>query len=337
MAQPTVGSIHINKPLSTISIAYMQEDSNFIADRAFPIVPVQHQSDIYYLYNRDAWFRDDATQRAPGTESAGTGWTVSNTTYNCAVDAVHTDINEQQRANADSVFDLDRDGTLLVSKQLQIRKEKKWVTAYFGTGLWTGNGGSDMTGVTSAPGANQFLRWDQAGSTPIEDVQTQIINIAQLTGYRPNKLVISPFVGKALRNNPEILDRVKYVQKAFIRNEQLAEAFGVDEVLEPFAIQNTAQEGAALSMSFIYGKNALLLYAAPNPGLLIPSAGYTFAWTNYVPYLKAGNDGNRLAGSVRIKKFPMWALESDRIEGEMSFTFQQVGSDLGVFFNTAVS
>jgi hypothetical protein len=337
MPSPTLSDIHVNRPLSQISVAYLQQDRNFVADRVFPIVPVPFKSDRYYTYHRDAWFRSDATERAPGTESAGTGWTLdNNSTYSCRVYAEHTDISEQIYANADSVLNMDRDGTMLITKQLQILKESIFITNFFGTGLWTGNGASDMTGVTASPGANQFLRWDQAGSTPIEDVQTQILNVAQLTGYRPNKLVIGPYVWKALRNNAEIIDRVKYVQKGFLTEANLAEAFGVDEVLVPMATQNTAVEpaaptlnGSTLSMSFMYPKSALLVYAAPNPGLMQPSGGYTFAWTGLMPFAGGGH--------VTVSKFYLNWLKAWRLECEMAMDLKQIASDMGVFFTTAVS
>jgi hypothetical protein len=73
---PTAGDVHVNHFLSDLSVAYIQKQSSFIADKVFPVVPVEHQSDRYPVYNKDDWFRDEAQERAPGTESAGGGYEV---------------------------------------------------------------------------------------------------------------------------------------------------------------------------------------------------------------------------------------------------------------------
>jgi hypothetical protein len=79
MPQPTQGSVHVNRPLTMISVAYMQDQAEFIADKVFPVVPVDKQSDLYYVYTKNDWFRDEAKPRAAGTESAGGGYNLSTT------------------------------------------------------------------------------------------------------------------------------------------------------------------------------------------------------------------------------------------------------------------
>ena len=57
----------------------MQEAGNFVADQVFPNIPVSMQSDRYYTYDRGYFNRDEMQERAPGTESAGSGYEVDNT------------------------------------------------------------------------------------------------------------------------------------------------------------------------------------------------------------------------------------------------------------------
>ena len=107
MPQPTASDVHVNAPLTNISIAFLQDLDGFVARKVFPEVPVKKQSDRYYVYDKKQWFRSDAKVRAPGTESAGSGFTVDNTpTYFCSVRAVHKDVDDQIRSNADAVIDL---------------------------------------------------------------------------------------------------------------------------------------------------------------------------------------------------------------------------------------
>ena len=99
MPQPTRSDVHVNAPLTQISIAFLQDMSGFVARKAFPSLPVKKQSDRYYVYDKKQWFRSDARIRAPGTESAGSGFTVDNTpSYYCDVRAVHKDVDDGMRA-----------------------------------------------------------------------------------------------------------------------------------------------------------------------------------------------------------------------------------------------
>jgi len=327
MAQPTGSDLHVNVPLTNISVAYMQNANEFIADKVFPVVPVSKQSDLYYKYDKGNWFRTAAQERAPSTESAGTSWTITTDSYGAKVYAVHKDIADQDRARQDTpVLDLDRDGTEIVSRDLMILREKKFIAGYFGTSLWTGM--ADQTGVSTGPTTNQFLQWNASASTPIEDIRNARYAIAQKTGLMPNTLVVGPQVHQKLMDHPEILDRIKYTQRGQITAELIASMFEIDRYLVPMVVENTAAEAATDSISFMYGKGAFLGYSAPNPGLMTPSAGYIFSWTGY---LGAGAYGNR------ITRFRMEHLKSDRVEGEMAFDVKQVAADLGVFFTTAVA
>ena len=75
-------------------------------------------------------------------------------------------------------------------------------------------------------------------------------------------------------------------------------------------------------MNYLISNQALLVYAAPAPSIMKPSAGYTFAWSGL---FGAGAFGNR------VSSFRMEHLKSDRIEGEMAYDMKLVGADLGVY------
>ena len=327
--QPTPGDVHVNTPLTNISIAFVQNASNFVAARVFPNIPVSKQSDRYYTYDRGEFNRDEMVERAPGTESSGGGYKLDNTpTYYCPVYAFHKDIPDQVRSNADAVLNQDREATIFVTQKALIKREKLWASGYFGSGIWT----NDWAGVASAPSGAQVLRWSDANSNPIEDVRMARRTILQSTGFEPNKLTLGRAVYDALLDHPDIVDRIKYGQTpgapARASIEALTRLFEVDEILISNAIENTAKEGQTASHAFIAGKHALLTYSAPTPGLMTPSAGYTFSWTGH---MGAGNEGGR------IKQFRMENLASDRVEIEMAWATKVVAPDLGFFFGSIVA
>jgi hypothetical protein len=293
----------------------------------FPRVPVSKKSDKYFRYPREYFLRDEMQQRAPGTESAGVTYKLEQDSYSCDVWALHLNVADQVRDNADTPLQPDREATELLTQQALLRREKSWAAAYFATGIWT----NERAGVASGPTGTQFLRWDEAASTPIEDVRTAKRTVHQSTGMRPNKLVLGRAVYDALLDHPDLVGRVDRGQTtgtALVMRQTLAALFELDEVLVMDGIENTAAEGAAGSYSFIGGKHALLVYAPPSPSLMVPSAGYTFVWSGFIG---AGNMGNR------IKRFRMEHLSSDRIEIETAFDQKLVAADLGAFFLNAVS
>jgi hypothetical protein len=334
MAQPTAGDVHVNVPLTNISTAFIQSASDFIADSVFPNIPVTNQSNRYWTYDQAYWFRSEAQLRGISSESAGSGFTVDSTpNYFCSVQAVHKDVDDQIRANTDSPLDADRDATMFVSQQMMIKRDIDWAAKFFTTGIWagvTGSAGTDVTGnsSTTAYGSNTVKQWDLSGSDPIADINHYRLTVKSLTGYYPNVLVVGAQVDAMLRQHSLILDRIKYTQKGIVTSDLLAALFGVDKYVVASAVQNTGKEGGTAAYSFIFGKAALLLYAAPSPGLMTPSAGYTFSWNGYL--------GASAFGS-RIKRFRMEHLSSDRIEAEMAYDMKLVAANLGVYFTTIVS
>ncbi len=329
MYTPTPGDVHVNTPLTQISIAYLQQQDQFVAAQICPVIPVEKQSDRYYVYNRGDFFRDQMQKRAPGTPAASTGYRLDNTpTYFADVWAEAKPIPDQLRGNADAVLNMDRDATEFLTQQALIRREKIFAGNLFTTGKWK----TDMVGQAANPGAGQFLQWNDGASTPIEDVRAGKLAIKQATGYPANTLVISEPVWLKLVDHPDLVDRVKYGQTnggpARITREALAAIVEIDRILVMGAIENTAGEGATDSHSFIGGKNALLAHVAPSPGLLTPSAAYTFGWTGY---LGAGNEGNR------VKRYRWEIIASDIVEIEMAFDIKLVASELGYFFSGAIA
>lgn len=313
-AQPTVADVHINRPLTDLSVAFMQDAKDFVADRVFPTVPVAKQSDLYFVYERADWFRSQAERRAPGTESAGSGWNVATQSYFAHKYAIHKDVSDDIRANADAAIRIDQDATQFVTQQLLLIRETTWMENYFVTGVWTNE---------STPGT----LWSAGGSTPIEDIRAEIINVKAATGYRPNVVVMAPTVWAVLQDHPDFVARVNAGQTpggpATMNLAAFAAVLEVDEAMVAWGVSNTALEGAAEATAFIAGDHLLLAYRAPAPSLLQPSAGYTFAWTGL---LGAGAFGNR------IKRFRIERIESDRVEGELAFDTQIVGADIAHFF-----
>ena len=136
MAQPTANDVHIDAILTNISVAYIQDQNAFVASKVFPTIPVEKQSDKYFVYTKGDWFRDEAQLRAPATESAGSGYNLTTATYNTQVYAFHKDVDDQVRANADNPLNPDRDATAFITQRMLLRQEIQWASEFFTTGIW---------------------------------------------------------------------------------------------------------------------------------------------------------------------------------------------------------
>ena len=312
-----------------ISQAYMQDASDYIADKVFPVVPVQKQSDRYFVYTKGDWFRDEAQVRAPGTESAGGGYGLDNTpSYYAPVYAFHKDVDPQIRANSDVPLNADRDATLFITQRLLLKREILVAQTVMATSTWTGSTtGGD---ITPSP------QWDLANSTPLEDIEKQIWAVKKVTAKFPNRFVLGARVWEVLKNHDEVVQRIKYTQRGVVTTDLLASLIappGVEDfqVFVAAAVYNTATQGATDSFTFISPqKDCLLLYAEPEPGIMVPSAGYIFTW---VGLLGAGSFGSRISQIPA----PLLGIGTTRVEGELAFACKIVGADLGCYFHNAVS
>lgn len=316
MPQPTQNQVHIDAILTNISVAYMQKAENFIANKIFPIVPVDKQSDKFFTYTKNDWFRDEAQRRADATESAGGGYNLSTDSYNAEVWAFHKDVGDQTRANADAPINVDREAVEFITSRLLLKMETEFVSSYFTSGIW----------ATDDTPANLWS--DYTNSDPLNDVEDAKRAILSTTGFEPNTLVLGYDVFKELKNHPDLVDRIKYTSSSVITTDMIARMFDVDRVVVSKAVKATNNEGATGAYDFTAGKNALLCYSAPSPGLLQPSAGYIMSWTGV-----SGGLGQTIGSS----RFRMESVKADRIEAEMAFDMKVVAADLGYFFASVVS
>lgn len=317
---PTAGDVHVNRPLTNFAQLYLQSAEMFIATRAMPSIPVSKQSDLYYTFDRDDFFRDDVQKRADAAETAGSGFKLSTDPYFADVWGYHKDVSDRQRANADEVIAPDRSATRFVTQKHLIRRERDWASTFFAPSIWT----TDFTPTNL---------WDTATSTPISDIRDGARTIHQNTGFRPNKMVLGRSVWDALQDNDDLLSRITGGATtdipARVMLTLIAGLLELEQIFIMDGIYTTTVEGASTpARAFIGGNHALLYYAPDSAGAEDVTAGASFNWTGLL-----GNSAN----GMRIKRFRMENLASDRVEGEMSFDHKVVGTDLGYFFEDVVS
>lgn len=335
MAMLTPSAVHIDAPLTNLTIAFLQDANVFIADRVFPKVSVAKKTDKYYIYNRSSFNRTGQVQaRAPRTQAPRVGMTLSTDTYSADVFSLATDFDFETLANEDAALDIRSAGAQMLTHQLLIDREIKWASTYFAASVW----GTDWAGVSGTPSTNQVRQWsDYTNSTPIVDVTT-IMRTVQLKsgGFKPNVMVVGKEVRDVLVNHPTILARLNggatVTNTALVTDAKLAEIFGVEEFLVMEAVKDTAGEGLAEANAFIGGKSVAFYYRPRSSGLMIPSAGYTFTWDDLQ---------NASGHGITIKSYRGDYLAIDGIaevlEANLAYDHKVVSSDLGAFIATVVA
>jgi hypothetical protein len=324
----TPSAVHVDQPLTNLTLAYAQSQENFIADKVFPTVGVSKQSDKYYIYDRANMNRTgDVAKLAPRTEVNRIGMTLSTSSYFADVYGLGMDFDEQTLANEDAMLDIRSAGAETLAMRLMIHREEQFATNFFSTGVW----GTDNT----LSGTDQWS--DYTNSTPIQDV-TAARRAVQLAsgGFKPNTMVVGKEVRDKLINHPDILARLNggatVTNTALITDAKLAEIFEVENFYVMEAVKNSSVEGVAESNAFIGGKNALLAYTPSTAGLMSPAAGLTFAWNNLEGVNNLG---------ITVESFSDDALKrqqiAEMIQVKMSYDMKVVGADLGYLFAAAVA
>ena len=313
MTQPTVTDVQAVDPvLQNVLLSYIQSESRFVADGAFPGVPVGTDSGTYYIFDKGYWLGDDMQVRAPGEQYARSDFKVSTSTYTTVQWALAKALADEVKANNQAPADLSTAAVRWLGLKALIRKERAFAGDFMTTSVWE----------TDATGGSTFTKWSDSSSDPVGDVITGKRTISQSTGMKANKLIMGEIVRDRLVNHPDLLDRIKYTQRALASSvdEALSQIFDA-EVMVASAIYNSANEAQTASISAIIDDDALLIYTTAAPSKEEPSAGYTFHWA----------PGGGL-GAIQ----PMWrdgANDADLVKFKMQWDQKAVSTDLGYFFS----
>lgn len=314
--QPTPQDVHIDSALTDFSVAYFQDETNYVWRQAFPQKPVVHMTNKFFIFSKNDWLRDDSVKkRAPGEGAPRSGFTLSTDSYSADVWWTEVPLSDMVVKNSDPSIPLDQVATRLVTQRMLIRGERIWASKFFTSGIW----GTDLTPATL---------WSDYASDPQKDLDTAKETILQNTGRMANKLIVGFQVHNALKRHPIIKDMYKYTSSKSITAEMLAEAFELDEYIVSKAAYASNEEGQAGSYSFIAGKNALLVYADGSPSIMEPCAGATFCWTELSAVNSAG---------IAIDQYYDVKVKDDVVRGQFAFDMKVTGSDLGYFFPNCIA
>ena len=264
------------------------EKAGYIARKVLPTVEVASQAGNFgkiplaqLLQNRD-------TKRSPGSGYARGNFKFEASTYSCEEHGAEEPVDDREAKMYAEYFDAELISTQRAYNAVLKNAEQRVADAIFNTTTW--NGASLTTDVSSVPWATI------ATAKPLTNVESAVQKVYDGSGLWPNALVINKKVFRALRNTPEVIDRIAS-SGAGDRNlasdvtiQMLAQAFDLDYIIVAGSSKNGANEGQTGTASQVWSSTyAMVCRVATGSDFREPCIGRTFHW---------GADGSTLDGAI---------------------------------------
>lgn len=281
---PFKSQLHVDKLLSNISVKYQNKD--FLAMKIFPEVPVIKDSDKYRIYAQN--FRLPETKKANKGVAREHYFEASTATYILEDHALKDYITQDDIDNFDEA-DLRADTTEELTDKILLRLEKSVFDLITTTG-WS---------LNTSLAATALWTLDTTASNPFPIVDTALSSVLVNSGYKPNFGVISygGFVG--VKNHQSVLDRIKYTQAAFVTEQLLGSAFGVEEFYVSKAQIDTSDLGRTSTVAGIFTDKCFFGYKPARATPKAPSCGYLFR--KNVPMVRRWFDDERNSEAIEVR------------------------------------
>jgi hypothetical protein len=315
MLGPLDTKLYKDQFLSNFSIGY--ENAMLIADRIFTELQVPAKSGTYLKHTKDK-FKVINDIRAPGEYAQVVPWNTTEASYGPLLDhsldmKLEDEVQETTQAPNNPIpLSPGLDETEELSERQSVIKEIDAFNQCANTAVVTQN--VTLSGTS---------RWgDYANSDPIGDMQTAVDTVAKATVKSAKELtvVMGYEAYSVLRNHPQILDRKKWSAMGTLQASDLAEVFGVKEVIIAESQYNSAGQGVTDSMGYIWGKNAWVFYISEKTGRKVLTFGRTLR-----------------KGAKRVFRFRDDRAESEYIRLKDYYQQMIVAAEAGYVLKTVVN
>jgi len=334
----TYGGGRVDPYLTTIAIADLQADQDFLAPSTFPILAVTQQGGRYSVWDRGSLLRPEMRRKPYGDRPVQGSYKTRNDSFWCENNALEKVIDPADIANSPDPMAPFEGAVNYLTLNAKLSMDKEWAETFFRPGVWAFEYHGTASNPSNTGDTADFLQWDQAGAMPAQFIRSRATRMKLLTGRKPNTLVIGENVYNYLSFAPDFVDRVKYVQKGVVDLDLMAQFFDVDKVLVAGGVVNTAEEGLPDDFEFIIDANSMWLgFVAPRPSKDIPSAGYIFNWRGFLGAMKGPqNDALNTGGLAVIRRGYDDRAPADWIQIHTAYDMKATAPDLGMFFSDVV-
>ncbi len=259
----------VDPVLTTIARGYTNAD--FVAENLFPYVPITKEGgkipafgkEEFLLYNTERAVRGDSNRIAAETRNS---ITISLTEHDLEYPV---DYRESQ----EDIFPLQEYATYRVTKGIQLQREMMAAT------LAQSPSNYPSSNVLALSGTSTF---SNASTDPVEVIDTCRYAMAAQIGTKPNTMIIGASAYLAIKNNPNVINRLKYTAEKIVTVDILKAIFGMQDIVVGEAVYSTD----AGTTQFIWGPNVILAYVPDKIDSKLktpyrPSFGYTLQKSGY--------------------------------------------------------
>jgi hypothetical protein len=267
MLQMTPGQARVIDPiLSTVSQGY--QNAEFVGSALFPVVPVDQRGGKIISFGKED-FQLYNTGRAPGANTKRVQFGHSAGNFALEQHALEGLVPFEIMQEADQVpgIDLAKVAVMKTQNIIALRTEKAQAD------LATTAANYAASNKLTLAGTSQWS--DYSGvSNPSKNISDAIEVVRSKVGKRANTVVIGAAVFAALKNHPQIIDRIKYTGRDVVTADLLASLWNVKRVLVGDAV--TADDAG--TFSDLWGKFVVVAYTEVGSlaDMGLPSYGYTY-------------------------------------------------------------
>lgn len=306
--------------LSRLALKYDNRD--LIGSRLFPWIDVPVDRISYPKFDRGVTFKRANTIYGARAAANELDLKVTKLPHNLRHRGLGSWIDDDERRLASGIMDPRAMKMQMLKDALLLDLEIELATAMFTAGSYAAANKATLAGAA---------QWSDPTSDPKKAVLDAQVGLVK----KPNTMVVGAQVHNALLVHTKVLDAVKYTMGGVeVTNETLARYFGVERYFVGEAFQDTANDGAAETLAYIWGKFAWLGYVNyKNANGLSMMSAPSFA---YLPISRAAGNPWRV-----YTKAPDPAMGvgdgMEYVKVDATFDPLYCAYDLGYLFSAAVA
>ena len=260
---PQYNDYTIDTLLTNMSIGYTND--SLIGEQLFPSLEVASRTGFYFTFDKSK-FRIEDSRRTGLSRANRVGFGMTKTAFGpLAEQSLEEALEYEVRDTYPTPMDARADSTDDVTEHLALGLEKEIADKLTATATVTNN--------TTLAGTDQFS--DFANSDPFAVIQAGIDVVQNKGLVTPNVCAMGYQVWSKLKNHPDLLGRLSVNTVRTLTPQLFAEIFGFEKVLIGKAQYNSAVEGQADSLSYVWGKDIVICFVPPTPKIKSLATGYT--------------------------------------------------------------
>lgn len=255
----------IDPALTGVTVAYRNTD--LIADAVLPRVQVTSMDFKYNTYPLGEHFTVPSTRMGRKSQPTRVEFTATEQTASCDDYGLEDLVPQRDIDLAPANYDPLGRAVMALSDLILLDREVRVAALLFAT-----SGYAAATNRTTLSGTSQLS--DFTNSDPLGVIMAAIDSCL----VRPNVMTMGQAVWTKVCQHPKVVKAVNGSSgdSGIARKAQIAELFGLQEVLVGAAYINTAKPGQAVAMSRAWGKHIALTHRNPSADT---SRGITWGFT----------------------------------------------------------